>query len=118
AGAPEPATAAAAVDAVVRGRTTGGDSVRLTSIDRGADAVEEHLPDVQALRGDGDTVTIVFSDIESSTEMALRLGATAWFERLGVHNELIRRHLKVYGGIEIKAQGDGFMLTFPSTRRA
>jgi adenylate cyclase len=118
AGAPEPVTAPPPADAVVRGRTSRGDSVRLTSIDRVADAVEEHLPDVRALRGDGDTVTIVFSDIESSTEMALRLGDTAWFELLGVHNDLIRRHLKAYGGTEIKAQGDGFMLTFPSTRRA
>jgi adenylate cyclase len=118
AGAPEPVTAPAPADAVVRGRTSRGDSVRLTSIDRVADAVEEHLPDVRALRGDGDTVTIVFSDIESSTEMALRLGDTAWFDRLGVHNEIIRRHLTIYGGTEIKAQGDGFMLTFPSTRRA
>jgi len=111
------AVLAADDDVVVR--TSGGDDdIRQTSIDRIADAVEDQLPDVKALRGDGDTVTIVFSDIESSTEMALRVGDTAWFEVLGVHNEIIRRHLKAYGGTEIKSQGDGFMLTFPSTRRA
>ena len=117
AGADE-AAAPAADDAVVVRTSGGGDDIRHTSIDLVADAVEDQLPDVQALRGDGDTVTIVFSDIESSTEMALRVGDTAWFEVLGVHNEIIRRHLKAYGGTEIKSQGDGFMLTFPSTRRA
>jgi adenylate cyclase len=103
-------------DAVVRS-SGGAGGVRETSIDRIAEAVEDELPDVKALRGDGDTVTIVFSDIESSTEMALRVGDTVWFEVLGIHNEIIRRHLKAYGGTEIKSQGDGFMLTFPSTRR-
>ena len=108
----------AADDAVVKSRHSGGADIRQTSIDRIAEAVEDELPDMQSLSGDGDTLTIVFSDIESSTEMALRVGDVVWFGVLGVHNEIIRRHLKAYGGTEIKSQGDGFMLTFPSTRRA
>jgi class 3 adenylate cyclase len=116
---PESASGAApAADAVVKAHAGGDDDIRLTSIERVADSVEENLPDIQSLRGDGDTVTIVFSDIESSTEMTLGLGDSKWFEVLGAHNEVIRRHLKAYGGTEIKSQGDGFMLTFPSTRRA
>ncbi|MEL7209044.1 MAG: adenylate/guanylate cyclase domain-containing protein, partial [Actinomycetota bacterium] len=67
---------------------------------------------------DGDTVTVVFSDIESSTEQALRLGDERWFEVLSGHNDLVRSQLRRFGGSEIKAQGDGFMLTFPSARRA
>jgi class 3 adenylate cyclase len=35
-----------------------------------------------------------------------------------VHNGIVRRRLSSHGGHEIKAQGDGFMLTFPSARRA
>ena len=37
---------------------------------------------------------------------------------LGLHNSLIRRHVNRRGGSEIKAQGDPFMLSFPSARHA
>ncbi len=67
---------------------------------------------------DGDTITIVFSDIESSTEQALRLGDGRWFDLLAIHNSIVRNNLVRHGGREIKAQGDGFMLTFTSARRA
>ena len=63
-------------------------------------------------------MTIVFSDIESSTEQAIALGDEKWFEALSAHNGIIRTALKKYGGTEIKSQGDGFMLSFPSARRA
>jgi class 3 adenylate cyclase len=93
-----------------------GDPV--TSIERVASSVDGTTADVADLRGDGNTVTVVFSDIERSTEQAVRLGDDRWFEVLGVHNDLIRERLEQFGGAEIKSQGDGFMLTFPSARRA
>lgn len=67
--------------------------------------------------GEG-TVTIVFSDIESSTEQAQNYGDERWFEILAAHNEIVRRALASHGGEEVKAQGDGFMLAFPSARNA
>ncbi len=67
--------------------------------------------------GDGDTITIAFSDIESSTERALRLGDGRWYDVLAIHNSIVRSNLLRNGGKEIKSQGDGFMLTFPSARR-
>lgn len=103
---------------VVRARGGDADEARRTSIDRVAIAASEEKPDVASLRGDGDTVTIVFSDIESSTEQAMALGDAKWFEALSAHNEIVRTALKKYGGTEIKSQGDGFMLSFPSARRA
>ena len=66
----------------------------------------------------GSTTTIVFSDIESSTELATSLGDRAWYDLLERHNAAMRRELKRLGGTEVKAQGDGFMLTFPSARSA
>jgi adenylate cyclase len=93
-----------------------GDQV--TSIERVAATVDGHTADVAGLRGDGDTVTIVFSDIERSTEQAVALGDARWFSVLGAHNGIVRDRLSQFGGTEIKAQGDGFMLTFPSARRA
>jgi class 3 adenylate cyclase len=71
-----------------------------------------------AIGGDGDTITIVFSDIESSTEQALRLGDGRWFDLLEIHHSIVRNNLLRHGGTEVKNQGDGFMLTFTSARRA
>jgi adenylate cyclase len=105
-------------DAVVRGRAD-DTAARYTSIDKVAEAVDPELQaDVANLGGNEGTVTIVFSDIESSTEMATQLGDTKWFSVLRRHNEIIRSSVKRYGGTEIKSQGDGFMLTFPSARSA
>jgi class 3 adenylate cyclase len=61
---------------------------------------------------------MVFSDIVDSTALNDRLGDQVWFEWLGRHNELLRGQVSRYGGTEIKGQGDGFMLTFPSARHA
>jgi len=91
---------------------------RRTSIAALASTVEENRPKPMPLRGDGSTVTIVFSDIESSTKLALRLGDERWFEVLGEHNEIVREEVGRRGGTEVKSQGDGFMLTFASARRA
>jgi class 3 adenylate cyclase len=104
-------------DTVVKGRAE-VTAARMTSIDAVAAAANSEQPNVSRLTGDGGTITIVFSDIESSTEMATQLGDTKWFAVLHQHNEIIRRVVKRYHGTEIKSQGDGFMLTFPSARSA
>lgn len=92
---------------------------RRTSIDLVAEAVQQApVEEFRDLAGDEGTVTIVFSDIESSTEMAARVGDIRWLDILRVHNELIRAEVTRHGGTEIKSQGDGFMLSFPSARRA
>jgi class 3 adenylate cyclase len=67
---------------------------------------------------DAGTVTILFSDIEGSTELATKLGDTQWFEVLATHNSIFRSQLPRFEGYEAMSQGDGFMLTFPSARRA
>ncbi len=94
------------------------DDLRSTSIDLLADAVSSHPVDHSAQQRTGDTITIVFSDIESSTERAASLGDTAWFDLLESHNRLFRSTLARWGGQEIKSMGDGFMLTFPSVAKA
>ncbi len=94
------------------------DDLRRTSIDLVADAVTSHPVDRVGQQRTGDTITIVFSDIESSTERAAALGDIAWFELLDAHNRLFRSALGTWGGEEIKSMGDGFMLTFPSVAKA
>jgi adenylate cyclase len=101
----------------IKAKIAGGDA-RKTSIDAVAAAAESQKFDAAELNADGGTVTIVFSDIESSTELALKFGDKDWFELLNVHNEIVRRNVRKHGGKEIKSQGDGFMLTFPSARKA
>jgi class 3 adenylate cyclase len=64
------------------------------------------------------TVTILFSDIEGSTEMLERLGDQRWVEVLREHRAIVRGQLPAYGGFEVSSQGDGFMLAFSSARRA
>ena len=63
-------------------------------------------------------MTIVFSDIESSTTRAVELGDSAWMKVLATHNTIVRRMVARHHGTEVKAQGDGFMLTFRSARSA
>ena len=91
---------------------------RATSIDLIAADVDRSPVDPRELDDDGGTITIVFSDIESSTERAALMGDADWYRVLGRHNEIVREHLSVHRGTEIKNQGDGFMLTFPSARGA
>jgi DNA-binding SARP family transcriptional activator len=64
------------------------------------------------------TVTFVFTDIEGSTEIAERLGDRRWVEALAEHDRALRREAVAHGGYEVKAQGDGLMLAFPSARWA
>ena len=109
------AVGASAVDALPTPETP---ETHKTSIERvAAEAVLDKPRPPSAEWGDG-TVTIVFSDIESSAELARRFGDQRWFSILEEHNEIIRRHVRSEGGVEIKAQGDGFMLAFASARRA
>jgi class 3 adenylate cyclase len=64
------------------------------------------------------TITIVFSDIEGSTSRAASVGDAEWVRVLDRHNDVIREAIRRFGGTEVKNQGDGFMMTFPSARRA
>lgn len=91
---------------------------RATSIDLVAAAIDRDRPDLARLGGDSGTITIVFSDIESSTQLAVAHGDSEWFEVLTEHDRLVRREVADHGGTVVKHQGDGFMLTFPSARRA
>jgi class 3 adenylate cyclase len=89
-----------------------------TSIDVVASAVEDERPDLSGAAAPDGTVTILFSDIERSTEMTERLGDRRWLEVLREHNATIRAEVRAHDGFEVKSQGDGFMVAFSSARRA
>lgn len=64
------------------------------------------------------TVTIMFTDVVGSTVMNQRLGDQKTRQVMRAHDELIRNHTRIHSGVEVKSMGDGFMLTFPSAKRA
>lgn len=82
------------------------------SIDVIASLVSIERPDLSDHAGDDGRVTVMFSDIEGSTELTEQLGDAAMHRVLHRHNEVIRRAVAGHGGTEVKSQGDGFMLTF------
>jgi class 3 adenylate cyclase len=62
--------------------------------------------------------TLVFIDLVNSTELASRLGDTAWRDRLSHLFEGLRGELERYGGREVKTTGDGMLATFDGSARA
>jgi len=64
------------------------------------------------------TITIMFTDIESFTALTERLGDRRTQEVLRAHWAIVREQVALHGGREVKTQGDSFMVTFRSARRA
>jgi len=58
------------------------------------------------------TVTFLFTDIEGSTRLLGRLGATGYSEVLAAHDSLLRQVLERHGGREVDTQGDAFFVAF------
>ena len=88
-----------------------------TSVHEMASAVATERPSLRPAAAPDGTVTIMFSDIEGSTELNDRLGDLRWVELLRVHHAIVREQIAAHGGFEVKVQGDGFMIAFPSARR-
>ncbi len=63
-------------------------------------------------------LTILFTDMESSTAITQRIGDSAAQRLLQQHNSIIRRALESRGGREIKHTGDGLMASFVSASSA
>jgi pimeloyl-ACP methyl ester carboxylesterase len=61
--------------------------------------------------------TVMFTDIVGSTRRARALGDRKWTHLLAGHNQMIRRELTRFGGREVKATGDGFLITFDGPAR-
>lgn len=76
------------------------------------------LRDGQIVREARGTVTIMFSDIVGFTSLTERLGDQQMQEILHTYCSVVREQIAVHGGFEVKVQGDGFMIAFPSARKA
>jgi class 3 adenylate cyclase/pimeloyl-ACP methyl ester carboxylesterase len=58
-------------------------------------------------------VTILFTDIESSTSLTSNLGDAAAQQIVRAHNEVVREAIQASAGSEVKHTGDGIMASFP-----
>jgi class 3 adenylate cyclase len=100
-------------------RAQGVDSGTMTtSIEVVAADVQRHRPDLRSVAASDGSVTLMFSDIEGSTVINERLGDRQWLDVLRAHNAIVREHVAAHSGVEVKSQGDGFMIVFQSARRA
>lgn len=86
-----------------RGRDTVGDS-KLARLD-------------QEVEAPGGEVTLVFTDIKNSTVL-WETYPVAMQSAIKMHNEVMRRHLRIIGGYEVKTEGDAFMVAFPTVTSA
>ena len=62
--------------------------------------------------------TILFTDIVGSTELAARIGDSAWRDLLQRHHTIVRRELARFQGRELDTAGDGFFASFDGPARA
>ena len=67
---------------------------------------------------DTGVVTLMFTDVEGSTDLTRRLGDEVARRTIEEHRRIVRAKLAEHDGREIDSIGDGFMITFSSPRRA
>jgi class 3 adenylate cyclase len=74
--------------------------------------IEEFLTGGRRRQGERELLTILFSDIVGSTGHAARLGDAGWRDLLVAHDAVVRRELDRFGGREVKAIGDAFLVAY------
>lgn len=58
-------------------------------------------------------VAMVFTDIKNST-LLWETYPVAMRSAIKVHNSIMRRHIRIMGGYEVKTEGDAFIVSFPT----
>jgi class 3 adenylate cyclase len=89
------------------------------SVEMSVDEIQELLTGVrQAAEPDRVLATVLFTDIDGSTERAAQLGDRRWLDMLAQHDTTVRQELARFRGREVKTTGDGFLATFDGPARA
>jgi class 3 adenylate cyclase len=63
-------------------------------------------------QGEGHPVTILFTDVQGSTQLRARHGDRIADEILHDHEAVVRQAIDAHGGVEVAFLGDGFIATF------
>jgi len=83
------------------------------------DEVEEFLTGHRSGRAaDRVLLTVLFTDIVGSTQLAAELGDQRWRELLDRHDHVLRGQIERFGGRLVKSTGDGALATFTSPTQA
>jgi class 3 adenylate cyclase len=81
--------------------------------------IEEFLTgERRATEPDRVLVTVMFTDIVSSTERMSGLGDRRWRDLLDSHNAVVTKQVAKFRGRVVKSTGDGFLATFDGPARA
>jgi class 3 adenylate cyclase/ABC-type oligopeptide transport system substrate-binding subunit len=62
--------------------------------------------------------TVMFTDVEASTDMTTRLGDDAAAPVFAAHDRIVRDQVAAHGGRHVRSTGDGFVVLFDSARSA
>ena len=62
--------------------------------------------------------TVMFTDLEASTDTTTRLGDEAAAALFAGHDRIVREQLAAHGGRNVRSTGDGFLVLFDSARSA
>ncbi|HUP34150.1 MAG TPA: adenylate/guanylate cyclase domain-containing protein [Candidatus Limnocylindria bacterium] len=89
------------------------------TLDRLIDEIEEFITGARSgPEPDRVLVTVMFTDIVSSTERAAAVGDRRWRELLDGYVDIARRQLEQFRGREIDVAGDGLFAVFDGPARA
>jgi Adenylate and Guanylate cyclase catalytic domain len=62
--------------------------------------------------------TVMFTDVEASTDITTRLGDDAAASLFATHDKIVRDQVTAHGGRDVRSTGDGFLVVFDSARAA
>jgi class 3 adenylate cyclase/pimeloyl-ACP methyl ester carboxylesterase len=83
------------------------------------DVIEEFVTGMRpTMRSDRVLSTVLFTDIVSSTEKAIRMGDAAWKDLLTTHDERARSEIARFRGTYVTSTGDGLLARFDGPARA
>ncbi|MFZ0141978.1 MAG: adenylate/guanylate cyclase domain-containing protein [Aeromicrobium sp.] len=101
-----------AVDTATKVRDHGVSGLLMSSMEDLARWSQEDRTALEKLAGRDGSLSILFSDIEDSTDINEKLGDKEWVRLLGSHDQLVKESVEVHRGHIVKSQGDGFMIAF------
>jgi class 3 adenylate cyclase len=88
-----------------------------TNIERITEMVRADRPELRSSLSSEGSVTIVFTDIENSTQLLDRVGDDRFQQVLIWHDDLMATTVRKWGGQVVKTLGDGAMLAFPAVTK-
>lgn len=106
------------VGTAIKMRDHGVKGVIRSSIDDLAFWADVERPDLARIAAEDGSVTIMFSDIEGSTDLNHRLGDRGWVQLLAKHDRILTKAIDAHAGHVVKTQGDGFMVAFAEAPQA